>query len=286
MSFVNVAPDGVSAAAGSLKSVGVALNSANLAAAASTVQVAAPAADQVSVAVVAAFGKHASEFQDLGAQTVAFHEQFVGALNKGANAYHNADVANAQQGLADGANAPIQALLGQPLVDPAASAAADDSSPLAGRAVPPGDDVSKPVPSGKTKLEAAEPWVGATLAPTGGVFVNSGPTFAGTPIIYGFSLVGSVSAALTAVQSAGAAFTNTVCGGDFAKALSSLLAAPGTAMGAFVGQAPPAWTMSAHGGSLGEHAAIAFSIAKGGVFSPIRPVSASLTSAGLRVPGH
>ncbi|MCV7149307.1 PE family protein [Mycobacterium riyadhense] len=45
------------------------------AAAAPTLGLAAPAADQVSAAIAAMFGTHAREFQSLSAQAAAFHEQ-------------------------------------------------------------------------------------------------------------------------------------------------------------------------------------------------------------------
>lgn len=129
MSFLNVATDRLSAAARSLRNVGAALNSANKAAEAPTVGLTAPAADQVSAAVIAVFGRHASEFQILGAQTVAFNEQFVGALNKGAAAYRRAEVANAQLAAADTVEAPAMAL-GHPLVDRASAAAPKPRRPV------------------------------------------------------------------------------------------------------------------------------------------------------------
>lgn len=56
MSFLTVAPDMVTAAAGNLESVGSALNEAAAAAAPATVGLAAPAADRVSAVVAAMLG--------------------------------------------------------------------------------------------------------------------------------------------------------------------------------------------------------------------------------------
>jgi hypothetical protein len=65
MSFVSVVPDIVAQAAGELESLGSTLSAANAAAAAPTIGVAAPAADEVSAAIATLLGTHAQEFQAL-----------------------------------------------------------------------------------------------------------------------------------------------------------------------------------------------------------------------------
>jgi hypothetical protein len=122
MSFLRVTPDMVASAAGNLENIGSTLTAANAAAAAPTTGIVAPAADDVSAALRALFGTHAQEYQALGAQASAFHEQFVDALNGGANQYVSAEAANVQLNLLNAINAPAQALLGHPLIGTAHAA--------------------------------------------------------------------------------------------------------------------------------------------------------------------
>jgi hypothetical protein len=75
MSYVVVAPEMVAEAAGNLARIGSAINGANAAAAASTLQLLPAAADEVSAAISALFSGHAQEYQALSAQTAAFHDQ-------------------------------------------------------------------------------------------------------------------------------------------------------------------------------------------------------------------
>ncbi|WP_152408445.1 PE family protein, partial [Mycobacterium tuberculosis] len=58
MSFVIAAPEAIAAAATDLASIGSTIGAANAAAAANTTAVLAAGADQVSVAIAAAFGAH------------------------------------------------------------------------------------------------------------------------------------------------------------------------------------------------------------------------------------
>src|ERR1700758_3658625 len=102
MSFVGVVPDIVAQAAGELESLGSTLSAANAAAAAPTIGVAAPAADEVSAAIATLLGTHAQEFQALSAQAVAFHQEFVQALTAGGSSYAAAEAAAAS---------PLQSLL-------------------------------------------------------------------------------------------------------------------------------------------------------------------------------
>jgi hypothetical protein len=85
----------------------------------------AAAEDEVSATIDRVFGSHAQAYQALSAQASAFHQQFVQALSSGARSYASAEAANASplQGLLDAINAPIQALLGRPLIGNGANGA-------------------------------------------------------------------------------------------------------------------------------------------------------------------
>jgi PE family len=128
MSLLSVAPDIVSEASGKLENLGSALRSATAAAASQTTAIAAPAEDQVSVAIAALLGTHGQEFQTINAQAAAFHDEFVSKLSGGAAQYVGAELTNAQQTLANTVNAPAQALLGNPVIGPGPAAA----TPLVG----------------------------------------------------------------------------------------------------------------------------------------------------------
>ncbi|WP_373198695.1 PE family protein, partial [Mycobacterium marinum] len=116
MSFVVVVPEMLSMAATDLASVGSAVSAANTAAAAPTTSVLAAAGDEVSAAVAALFSDHAHNYQTLGRQAAAFHDQFVAALSAGGGGYGAAEAANVQQSLLNLINGPTQALLGRPLI--------------------------------------------------------------------------------------------------------------------------------------------------------------------------
>ncbi|MCV7091805.1 PE family protein [Mycobacterium interjectum] len=96
MSFVVVAPEFVTAAAGDLANIGSALTAAQSAAAGSTTGITAAAADEVSSAIALLFNAHALDFQALGARAAAFHSEFVSLLNGGAATYLSTETAAAQ----------------------------------------------------------------------------------------------------------------------------------------------------------------------------------------------
>lgn len=81
VSFVITAPELISAAATDLAGIGSTISAANAAASASTTAVAAAAADEVSTAVATLFGAHAQQYQSLGSQMAAFHDDFVRILD-------------------------------------------------------------------------------------------------------------------------------------------------------------------------------------------------------------
>ncbi len=112
MSFVVTAPEAVTTAAENLAGIGSNLGEATAAAAAPTTGVAAAAADEVSIAISEVFGRFGREFQALGAEAVAFQDEFVGLLYGGAAAYLGTEIANAERGLLNAVNAPTLTLGG------------------------------------------------------------------------------------------------------------------------------------------------------------------------------
>lgn len=99
MSYVVAGPDALATAATDLAAVGSAVNTANAAAAGSTTELLAAAADEVSARIAAFFGAHGLEYQAISAQATQFGERFVNGLNATASAYLNTDLTNAQQAL-------------------------------------------------------------------------------------------------------------------------------------------------------------------------------------------
>lgn len=95
MTFVNAEPEVMSAAAGNLASVGDSLNAGTAAAAAPTTGVVPPAADLVSAFAAGTFASHGEMFQAVAAQAALIHQQMVATLSGNANAYANAEAANA-----------------------------------------------------------------------------------------------------------------------------------------------------------------------------------------------
>ncbi|KZS74631.1 hypothetical protein A4G26_05490 [Mycobacterium kansasii] len=79
-------------------------------------QVQAAAADEISTAVAALFGRHALAYRQAYTQARAFHERFVQALAFGGSQYASAEAANVEQTLLDAINGPTQFLLGRPLI--------------------------------------------------------------------------------------------------------------------------------------------------------------------------
>ena len=122
MSYTSAVPESMSAAATDLSSIGSAISAANTAAAASTTELRAAGADEVSAAIAALFGSHAQSYQALSARASEFHQQFVRTLHAGASAYAGAEAANAtplqivQQDLLNLINAPTNLLLNRPLI--------------------------------------------------------------------------------------------------------------------------------------------------------------------------
>ncbi|OBI52434.1 PE domain-containing protein [Mycobacterium sp. E787] len=117
MSYVIAAPEIMTSAATDLATIGSALSAAHAAAAAQTTGVLAAAEDEVSAAIAAVFSAHGRQFQALGAQAAAFHDQFVRAVQATAGSYAGAEAAGVvalAAGPAQTLEQEIQALLNAP----------------------------------------------------------------------------------------------------------------------------------------------------------------------------
>ena len=77
MSFLNVTPEFVRAAASDLASIGANLDGAHAAAVTPTTAILAAGGDEVSEGVATLFGAQARAYQALSAQAATFHQQFV-----------------------------------------------------------------------------------------------------------------------------------------------------------------------------------------------------------------
>jgi PE family len=95
MSFVTAQPEALTAAAGTLQSLGAALNAQSAAAAAPTTGVVPAAADEVSALTAAQFAVHAQLYQAVSAQAAAIHEAFVNTLGVSSASYAATEAANA-----------------------------------------------------------------------------------------------------------------------------------------------------------------------------------------------
>lgn len=120
MSFVVAMPELIQGAAQDLAGIRSSLAEATAAATGPTTGVAAAAEDEVSIALASLFGNFGAEFQAVSAQAQVFHQEFLGLINAGANAYLGTEVANVQQTLLGDIGVPAQALLGGGLPAPAA----------------------------------------------------------------------------------------------------------------------------------------------------------------------
>jgi hypothetical protein len=92
MSFVNVTPQAVEAAATDLSAIGSTFEEATSFASASTTSIMPAAADEVSAAISALFNTHGAEFQALAQQAQQFHREFVQTLSQSSAAYQATDL--------------------------------------------------------------------------------------------------------------------------------------------------------------------------------------------------
>jgi hypothetical protein len=95
MTFVTTQPEMLTAAAGQLQEIGVAMAAQNAAAATPTVGVVPAAADEVSALTATQFSAHATTYQSVTAQAAAIHEMFVRLLGASAGSYATTEAANA-----------------------------------------------------------------------------------------------------------------------------------------------------------------------------------------------
>jgi hypothetical protein len=94
---VFIAPEWVDSAARELSGIRSAIGQAAASIANSTTAIPPAAADEISAAIAAMFGDLGREYQELTAQTQAFHAEFLKTLNSSVGAYVGAEIANAQQ---------------------------------------------------------------------------------------------------------------------------------------------------------------------------------------------
>ena len=95
MSFVSTQPEALTAAAGTLRGIGLAMSTQNAAAAAPTTGVVPAAADAVSAMTAAQFAAHAQMYQAVSAQAAAIHEMSVNTLATSGGSYAATEAANA-----------------------------------------------------------------------------------------------------------------------------------------------------------------------------------------------
>jgi hypothetical protein len=95
MSYVQIVPEILSAAAHDLQSVGAAVNAHNAAAVAPTAGVIPAAADEVSALTAAQFVAHAQMYHAVSARAAAIHQAFVMNLAASAGSYAATETANA-----------------------------------------------------------------------------------------------------------------------------------------------------------------------------------------------
>lgn len=98
MSFVTTRPELLTAAAGSLSTVGAAQSAQNAAIAPPTTGVVPPAADAVSGLVATQFAAHGVAYQAVATMATQIHEAFVRTLATGGATYAATEAANVATG--------------------------------------------------------------------------------------------------------------------------------------------------------------------------------------------
>ena len=94
MSFVNTAPEALTAAAGALQTLGSTMTAGDAAAATPTTAVVPAAADEVSALTAAQFAAQGVLYQQMSAQATAINELFVNALLTSAGSYATTEAIN------------------------------------------------------------------------------------------------------------------------------------------------------------------------------------------------
>lgn len=87
MSFLQIVPEELTAAAAQLGALGTSLTAQNAAAAAPTTAIAPAAADMVSALQASLFAGYGVLYQQISAEAAALHDQFVNTLGISAGTY-------------------------------------------------------------------------------------------------------------------------------------------------------------------------------------------------------
>ncbi|KZS82714.1 PE family protein [Mycobacterium persicum] len=95
MAYVITEPDAFGTAAAALATAGSAVAARNSAAAAVITAVIPAAADEVSALTAQRFGIHGERYQQVSAQALAIHQDFMAALLASGRSYAAAEAANA-----------------------------------------------------------------------------------------------------------------------------------------------------------------------------------------------
>ena len=95
MSYVQIVPDTLTAAAADLQAIGATVSAHNAAALPLTTAVVPAAADEVSALTAAQFVVHAQMYQEISARAAAIHEAFVNMLAASAGSYAATEATNA-----------------------------------------------------------------------------------------------------------------------------------------------------------------------------------------------
>ena len=115
MSYMVTSPELLASTAADVQRIGSAIGAASTTAAGPTTGLVAAAQDEVSAAIAKLFGVYGEEYQGLLSQSTLFHSQFTQALAVAANAYTQAETANAAvlSEVSNAVKAPVQTLFGQ-----------------------------------------------------------------------------------------------------------------------------------------------------------------------------
>lgn len=136
MTHLIAAPEMMVSAATNAVKIGSAISAAGAAAAGSTTNVLAAAADEVSAAVANLFGTYGRELQAALTHATAFHDEFVQTLAGAATNYAQAEAANAAAvaNALGGLNAQVQSLLAPAAADVSAAQTLLAAAPAASTA--------------------------------------------------------------------------------------------------------------------------------------------------------
>ncbi len=115
MSYMVTRPELLASTAADVEQIGSTIGAAGTNAAAPTTGLLAAARDEVSATIAKLFGMYGEEYQAVLSQGALFHSQFTQALATAANAYAQAETANAAvlSEVSNAVQAPVQELFGQ-----------------------------------------------------------------------------------------------------------------------------------------------------------------------------